>query len=416
MRTRKKRAIKAQLHPVPEAIVGGTWTIQNGQPMVDLERQIMSVPTDDTEKAAFLRAHELTHVKITPPQPAYKLIEKYNISMAAMQSCEDLRVHTFLQQRGIESPVIAPASELVRALANIDDFKTIVCMRVSIAPCQEQTEEFEQALHECGKYTESELYDLNRLCRSVVDMFAVVRHKIAYDGSNPVNTQEGFEQLTVPVAQFLDSLFDSSDEIPAQTYGTYASPGDNEWGELEPIQRLQLSAVKRGKHGGQKLWREDGVIPVAPYRLTLDNKIFTRKRKLVGGTVLIDASGSMGFSDSDLVDLITVAPGAQVAVYAGEGTVGRLIIVADKGKMTNNAAIDDALIGEYHRMSGNVVDGPALQWLGKQPGPRFWVSDGMVTGKHDAMAHNLRHEAISIMRTNKIERINNWAELIECFG
>lgn len=412
MRTRKRRA-RMDRQPFPEAIAGGTWTVQKGQPMVDLPNQIISVPTDDTEAAAFLRAHELAHVKITPPEHAYALAMKHGISLEAMQAAEDLRVHTFLKQRKIESPLILPTSQIAKSLALVSDVKTIVSMYVSIYPCRKQVSAFLEALNDCGQYTDDDVYDIGRLTDAVVDMFRSLAYDLEARGVDAVSSQDGFAQLTVPVAQFFDSMFAGDEEIPARRYSTYASSGENEWGELEPVTKLPMTTPKKNKRGQQKLWREDGVIPVAPYRLTLDNKIFTRKRKLAGGTVLIDASGSMSFSDDDLANLIAVAPGARVAVYAGEGDVGRLVIVADSGKMTTCDVISSSLMGERHRMYGNVVDGPALDWLARQPAPRVWVSDGMVTGKDDRMTHNLRQEAIEVMRKARIERIEDWAEVLE---
>lgn len=415
MRTRKRRArLAQQRQPFPEAISGGAWRVQHGQPMVDLPNQIISVPTEDTEAAAFLRAHELAHIKITPPKHAYALAAEYGISLEAMQAVEDLRVHTFLKGRKIESPLILPAPQIAKSLALVTDVKTIVSMYVSMYPCGKQVSAFLEALNDCGQHTQDDIYDIGRLTDAVVDMFRSLVRDLKTKGVDAVSSPDGFAQLTVPVARFFDSMFFAGDEeIPARRYSAYASPGENEWGKLELVTKLPMTTPKKNKRGQQKLWREDGVIPVAPYRLTLDNKIFTRKRKLAGGTVLIDASGSMSFSDDDLANLIAVAPGARVAVYAGEDDVGRLVIVADSGKMTTCEVISSALTGEHHRMYGNVVDGPALEWLARQPAPRIWVSDGMVTGKGDRMTHNLRQEAIEVMRKAHIERIENWAEVLE---
>jgi hypothetical protein len=38
---------------------------------------------------------------------------------------------------------------------------------------------------------------------------------------------------------------------------------------------------------------------------------------------------------------------------------------------------------------GNIVDGPAVQWLGTQRGPRFLVSDLMATGRKEQQSAQL---------------------------
>jgi hypothetical protein len=141
----------------------------------------------------------------------------------------------------------------------------------------------------------------------------------------------------------------------------------------------------------------------------------------------------MNFSDDDLAELVAAAPGATVAVYAGACDYGRLVIVAANGKMADKSAIERALTPRppaadssddsdddsdpycLRPMCGNVVDGPALEWLGRQPGPRIWVSDGLVTGVYDEFANNLRAEAVATMRQRDIERIADWQELIDSF-
>lgn len=416
MKTRRKKRREVGLTPLPEAIAPGSWDVRAGMPMVDLESKQMSVPTANTPAAAFVRAHEMAHVKITPHKPAHELAEEAGISIEAMQSIEDLRVHTFLNRIGVKAAVMEPAENTIPALQRNNSLKILASMYVSIWPCAAQRREFERALQECGKYAEHEQHQIRELVLRVVEFFEALC--MGLRAQNPLATPEGFTTLTAPVARFFDSLFDHDELISATEYGAWAHQNEWQWGRLEPTIRLRLTEPKRNKKGGAKLWREDGVIPTAPYRMTLDNKIFMRRRrKTIGGTVLIDGSGSMGFSDAQLAELVTAAPGARVAVYAGVADHGRLVIVADKGKMATQAALRDAFeIENGHYMYGNVVDGPALRWLAQQPGPRVWVSDGMVTGQDDQMAHNLRKEAIALMLEHDIERVEDWRDIVDNLG
>ena len=55
--------------------------------------------------------------------------------------------------------------------------------------------------------------------------------------------------------------------------------------------------------------------------------------------------------------------------------------------------------------NGNIVDGPALDWLGKQPGPRVWVSDGFVTGVNDTTSVDLGAAAQVTCNRGSIRRV-----------
>jgi hypothetical protein len=417
MRTRRRRKtarVEARL-PMPEVLSDGSWSVQNGTPMVDLPGRVISVPTADTPAAAFLRAHEMAHIKITPHKHAHELSAENGISMEAMQAVEDFRVHTFLKRCAIHSPAILSVADMLPGIKAIRSQKMLMSMYLSMYPCPKQLRLFKQALSAAGK-TDDELDQMHSLATALSQAFHM-QEETLQSRMDALASPDGFSALTVPIAKLFDELFDDdADElIPVSRYA-WAGHDYIPWGELEPVARATLSAPKRSKRGHQKLWREDGVIPVATYRLTIDNKIFTRKRKLVGGTVLVDASGSMSFTDDDLAELISVAPGARVAVYAGKRTSGRLVIVADKGRMATSDAIAKAMRNaDGEIMYGNVVDGPALRWLARQPGPRTWVSDGIVTGENDSMAHNLRTEAVQLLKQHDIERVENWRELLDSF-
>ena len=102
------------------------------------------------------------------------------------------------------------------------------------------------------------------------------------------------------------------------------------------------------------------------------NGIFSRRvRRKAGGTVLIDASGSMGVSAENLTALLKLIPTATVAYYSGwDGTgKGKLAIYANGGLRYAGILPRETLLG------GNAIDLPAMRWLLKQTGPLHLVSD-----------------------------------------
>jgi len=119
------------------------------------------------------------------------------------------------------------------------------------------------------------------------------------------------------------------------------------------------------------------------------NGLFSRRvRQKPGGTVLIDASGSMNATKKNLSQLCELIPTATVAFYSGGDSTGKgdLVIYALNGKRYAGELPDKHLHG------GNAVDLPAVKWLLAQQQPHTLVSDlgfcGGVLGS-EAIAHAL---------------------------
>ena len=150
----------------------------------------------------------------------------------------------------------------------------------------------------------------------------------------------------------------------------------------------------------QRTYRDEGSCMAAPYRMPVDGRVFCRFKPQLGGTVLIDGSGSMSLSREDLEQIVTTAPASTVAIYSGCSTTGTLTIIGTKGRIADTKGLAKARVG-----NGNIVDGPALEWLGKQAEPRLWVSDGFVTGKHDRTSVDLGAEAQTLCQKHRIRRV-----------
>ncbi len=110
-------------------------------------------------------------------------------------------------------------------------------------------------------------------------------------------------------------------------------------------------------------------------RFYTDQKVFGRKRRYKGGTLLVDTSGSMSFSQEDLEAIVEQVPATTIAVYAGHFRHGYLRVVAKGGTAAEPRWLQSP--------GGNEVDGPALEWLGKQREPRIWLSDGAVCSGYE---------------------------------
>jgi hypothetical protein len=142
-----------------------------------------------------------------------------------------------------------------------------------------------------------------------------------------------------------------------------------------------------------------------PHRLLADGRVFANKRKHRGGSVLVDFSGSMNLKETEVERILANAPTTVIAVYSADREKGILRILARDGRRVT---------GDFVRRpagSCNVIDGPALDWLTRQPEPRYWLSDGLVTGVGDVSATGNTQYSLKVMHEAKITRVKTTADL-----
>jgi hypothetical protein len=129
-----------------------------------------------------------------------------------------------------------------------------------------------------------------------------------------------------------------------------------------------------------------------------DGKVFGAVSRGDRGTLLVDNSGSMSLKSEDLERVLEACPRMLVAAYSGNPSFnhGVLKVLAKHGRIASAKSL--ARDGGF-----NGIDGPALQWLARQPGPRFWVSDGMVNGLDGACNVQLFDECVATVKAHGIK-------------
>jgi len=390
-----------KLSPLPEALDGDHWTVESGTGSCNTVNRTLLVPMGESAGDRFVRNHEMAHAKITPRHAASKLAERYELSMDAMQACEDLRVHRFLYKSGVECCGCVTQDEMNRLVERAHTNVRQIALLVVASLYTDDHLRVVEALR--PKVAEDQLNVLLEKTH-LIDR----RMNSARNLFRPI----GFKNATAPAAKLFDALFPedatlcSSDEsaVPLDTMkATDYRPiktRSGSWGTLS-IATLPSSLLRHVPAISRKrTYRDEGACLAAPYRLPIDGRIFSRFRPARGGTVLIDGSGSMNLSGEDLEKIVVTAPASTVAIYSGRATTGTLTIIGLKGRVASNEGLLKARVG-----SGNIVDGPALQWLSKQAEPRIWVSDAYVTGKHDRTSVDLSAEAQVLCHKHRIRRV-----------
>jgi hypothetical protein len=409
--------------PLPEAITADRFTIREGPPCVDLVGRELSIPYATDPYSIFLKAHELAHIRWSPREGAVDLVRRYRLNWEALQAVEDSRMHELLARAGVDMEAGGSPPEEVRQLCQrvvqTGDYRTAALCAV--------------AVYNIGTF--DLLYQglAKTPLRGALELAAEARRRLVAADPNDF-------QSTVATARWLMKVLGLEPREPgpeavsvllggrdhlglAQTplFLPWARP--NTAGSGKPSE----AAAGQGKPSGLVPWgtmkieEPDRPVPIPcpprngyratdsgsvlryPHRLHLDQRVFAFRRRAEGPTLLVDWSGSMRLTEPDVESILAKAPVCQLAVYSANNTEGVLRILAKEG---SRVCPEDV-----KRPSGNcnVIDGPALDWLAKQPGPRLWLCDGQVTGVGDrAGTENTRYTE-QVCRQAEITRLENVA-------
>jgi hypothetical protein len=181
------------------------------------------------------------------------------------------------------------------------------------------------------------------------------------------------------------------------------------WGSMK-IHEPPLTVNLQGRLKGSRAYRpaDFGYNPKYINRYCIDKKIFKQKQRTLGGTILIDASGSMQFNGQDILDIMEILPAVTIAMYNGWSSHGHLRVIARNGRRVTENYLDT------HSGMGNVVDGPALDWLATMPSRRIWVSDMHVFGAgNNSNGFNLLKYCYDVCLKSKIINLKDIQEVKE---
>jgi len=389
--------------PVPAAIDGRRWQLTpspgdlTGQ--TDTRKARIVCPVSDTPTGRYIRNHELAHARITPAVAASAVCRRNGVSMEALQWSEDARLSTFLDDRRLvefEALTDEECDMVAKCCAGSE--RSIAGALLVNVDLMVQRQRMIDAFIRAGLEP--------WLVESVDDRVGAIVSRaqtMAREGAGSrvrrprrmphgkiFADRAGFRRFTIPLAKMFDLEFPvapppGTERADGETRAVESKlrkvKGAGSWGTLAEVRRPALTRTVKPRRPLGRRFSDVGVIPTAVHRLTTDGAVFGVKRRVKGGTVLCDASGSMHYSNDDIERLLLEAPGSTIAFYAGRASwdpIGRIVIGAQSGKACTVAEVKRNLPGEE-----NLIDGPALRWLARQPGPRFWITDGGVGGMDD---------------------------------
>lgn len=446
--------------PIPEAIDGLPWTVTIRPPqnhgggvlygVTDLSGHAMTLPPEEHTSARFVRLHELAHAKWTPRNiPPHAAAKKARATVTDVQTAEDLRIQSLLHVHGLLPRDLRhrTVDDLQRFAAAVADHVTsgdahtaleiLTWARVGSGVAIHRKKGQVRPRHRLAHLPElaEELEQIDAHARALIYQTGSVAHALALEKATNLAHQIAaeavetalpkrysaklpFQKVTIPLARKLRELLHAAKDTftqPNPCPPPDANRGSGEWGELETLPPLPLSTTHKPKAQPQRkrLAQLQGNRLGSLRRLLTDGRAFRRdiRKPQKGGTILIDASGSMDLSGDDIRAILDRAPAATVAMYSGRNAgFGTVSVIAKAGRMATDREIDrrrDQVGG------GNIIDGPALRWLATQAEPRTWICDGIVTGKGDSRRLNLTLEANRLAKAGRITRHANVTQYLD---
>lgn len=194
-----------------------------------------------------------------------------------------------------------------------------------------------------------------------------------------------------------------------QPVNFHKTGGKPQWGTIDFVEPPRPERLP-GKHLQKSRYRSTdmGVVPRNIHRSIIDGNVFATRRRIFGGSVLIDDSGSMSWLPEEIEDVMKAAPAVVIAAYSGARANGELKILA---KDKHRVAKGDIKT----RYGGNDVDFPALQWLAQQTEPRIWVTDGGVHPGRGGDPLEAAQQCVEFCIENKINVVEDAIQAHEVF-
>ncbi len=443
---------------------GDEWTVVEGKPETDLIKKKISIPLGSSDMDHTIRMRELGHAKWTPSK-----VDRlpHGVKKDALESIEAARISEKLRRAGIDvSSGIMPKSTAdisVSFRLATNDERQLALSLIAYHGSDYYgaiIKKLDEVVLEGNKAVSKHLRDPSKTTSEDIDKseMGITANRASYAANvilNCIKTTPNESlawQTTTELATWLERYLSSERPKPISPKVTKAAGKDTGGGEmgdgdeltdkygkitdeaieeaLKPlIDSLPAYSRAKGKWGSMVLEKppiveavrerhvkrerhssEEGVFLKEVWRLFTDRQVFQTTRKRKGGSVLIDASGSMSLTSRDIQEIVDAAPAVVVAAYSGNGGKGVCRELVRNGHKIENCLICPPNGG------GNIIDGPALKdWLALKPEPRIWISDGYVTGISDNSYSNLLEESIDICNKHSILRVGSVAEAKKVF-
>lgn len=401
--------------PLPEALSGNPWSIREvatRQAQMSHQYHEMHVPLGRTPAERAVRLHEMTHVKITPTDGSFeRAITVEGIPEDILNNCEDARVHDYMERMEFSpGDIEGVLSEMELGQMARDCHLAVLAalggalhgtgeeIRLETLLDQGTNKDRKAAFNFGRRLAQTHMRDKHRLpgfeatlkmARKILDIYGNPNEPPELQPQplpESLLEQFGVHEETLP----LDKVH--GEEGLWATYDFEEPPLPLSLPERRKLRRKKLPDVR-----GRRLHRIG--------RLHQDGRVFANTfKKKGGGAVVIDCSSSMSLETYEVIELMRHFPLGVIGAYSSSSGTGfehgTLRVIARDGRRVEDNQINPP-------GGGNGIDGPALDWLAKQPGPRYWISDAWVSGGQAGLMYCMK-----VCRDASITRVDNAKQII----
>lgn len=420
-------------------LASGPWrvlegTAQRGGASCNVTERILQVPFAASDEARVVRAHELTHARVSP---RVEVLLAYVDELPAriLECAEECRVNALLQRAAINTALLVDGSEYegTRRTAAAGDWAEVVAFLFAVLGTGAEREYF-RGVRKAQPTWSPPLREVRRRAMSI--LAAAPTTTMASTTINEEGHPTGFVAVTLPLARL--ALRAGGAQVPVsrdelRRFRRSLEPGARRpaSGVFAPLVWLSLEG-DWSRHPTPRWRREERCATTGtdlrhPSRLLTDpqRRAFARRVRRGGGIVIVDQSGSMDIAAEDLDVLLRRATAPLIVGYSHQpGSMGR----ANAWRLSwGSSANHTTPVGNV----GNGVDGPVLDWATAQRRhrePIVWVTDGQVTDSNDHpnvalasyCARRVRQHQIRLVRTlNDVSMALNaptWTNKWDQFG
>ena len=391
---------------------------QRGAASCNFADRVLTVPLDDSEAARVVRAHELTHLRLSPASRAWTALPG-DISERALECAEELRVNTVVARLNFDVAHLRDGSERLAGerLAEQDNWAEAVYFYAALHGTG-AAKEFMAGVRKHRPTWAKALRSFGATLSRTLDQLSMVK----MTSTQLLGTETlpaGYVEVTLPLARLADRLAGAqaptSDESLQRlrrslTPGARRPPAGR-FAELVFDTSLDYEAV-RPRVGGRR--RTPSLVGTGAPRLDRllrdpQQRIFSRTHRSAGAVVVIDQSGSMDIAQESLEQLLQAVPGVTVIGYSHRpGDISgspNAWLLADRGRRALSWPVGNV---------GNGVDGPALEWAlsRRSPGDRVvWVTDGQVTDANDHPDDELTARCADLVMRHQVVLVRSIEEV-----
>ncbi len=382
--------------------------------------RLLTVPLGGSPSDRVVRAHELVHTRVSPHTPV--AVEPLGVHPRAIECAEEYRVNTILARLGFSVEHLCDGSERVGGarLAQAGQWDEALCFYFAVLGTGAEKSYLAGVRSEQREWI-APMQAVAKRVKAVIT--STSPRSLGATDQTDAGLPSGYLSHTLPMAKIITVAMQA--KVPRTTeelrrFRRGLEPGARRppTGRFAPLvvapDDHRLSARRRRVHRRSQP-TTSGVVLRYPSRLLTDSqyRAFGVKQRSSGGVVLVDQSGSMDISATQLEQLLHAAPDALILGYSHRP--------GDSGQTPNAWVLANAHGVVQNPPSGNVgngVDGPALLWALslRRPGERLvWVSDGQVTDSNDHPCDTLTLSCASLVRRHRISLVRSLDQVEEAF-